>query len=517
MKFTVICDTLLIALFGTAICLPLIKADFCGGGCSATENRYLSEFPKMFDDNREFRGPVLKGEFEEWINDNAFGREFFYTVNTKLNLKLFNLHNTNEIIYGKDQWIYLMNDRNIERIQNADSLQGEKRVLLEKNISNVSKIIQDHVGCYFQVNIIPCKSDIYPEYLPSVLKKVHQESSLDMYIDLSRQTTADINVLYHTMIKHKQEEPLIYYKANDSNHWNHLGAYYGYLEIMNQIKEKIPSIKVLSLNDFTVSEKQLDTVIAGEFYTSETDFDFELKEKRTAHENKNHFNEIGFFSADTWNSYNYYKNEDQSLPKAIIIGDSYTWMFLLPNLAESFSELYFIHAGGDKNHLNNILNFISPDIILVNGLTETVTDFFMNFDVKKINLNIPPKTADPKNLSYAFLDYINDDAVQDNNPTLFVDPDKTCITLHGWGLDILKNQLASSVIVEVENELYYGNYGNDRQIVADYFSNQELLKSGFDVAIDTKKVLQSGGFKLHIISNDGAYEYPPLMFNVYAK
>lgn len=32
MKFNLICDTLLIALFGSAICLPLVKADFRGGG-----------------------------------------------------------------------------------------------------------------------------------------------------------------------------------------------------------------------------------------------------------------------------------------------------------------------------------------------------------------------------------------------------------------------------------------------------------------------------------------------------
>lgn len=517
MKFNVICDTLLIALFGSAICLPLVKADFRGGGCSPAENRYLSEFPEIFDDSQEFRGDVLKDEFEEWINDNAFGREFFYTVNTKLNLKLFNLHNTDEILYGKDRWIYLMVDHNIERIQNADSLQGEKRILLENNINKISKIIQERVGCYFQVNVFPCKSDIYPEYLPSVLKKVSQESSLDMYTDLSRKTAADINVLYDTMIEHKQDGPLIYYKATDTNHWNHLGAYYGYLEIMNQIKEKIPSIKILSFDDFIVSEKQVDTTIAGEYFTSETDFNFELKDKRTAQEDKNHFNEIGFFSADTWNSYNYYKNENQSLPKAIIIGDSYTWMFMLPNLAESFSELYFIHAGGDKNHLNNILNFISPDIILVNGLTETVTDFFMNFNTDKIDLKLPSRTLDFKEQSYAFLDYINDEAIQNNNPDLFVNPDAACITLHGWGIDVLQNQLASSVIVEVGDHIYYGNYGNERQIVADYFSNQQLLKSGFDVAIDTKQALKAGGFKLHIISNDGTYEYPPISFNVYAK
>lgn len=46
MKFNVICDTLLIALFGSAICLPLVKADFRGGGVRLQKTGIFQNFRK---------------------------------------------------------------------------------------------------------------------------------------------------------------------------------------------------------------------------------------------------------------------------------------------------------------------------------------------------------------------------------------------------------------------------------------------------------------------------------------
>ena len=46
MKFNVVCDTLLIALFGLAICLPLVKADFCGGGVHLQKTGIFQNFRK---------------------------------------------------------------------------------------------------------------------------------------------------------------------------------------------------------------------------------------------------------------------------------------------------------------------------------------------------------------------------------------------------------------------------------------------------------------------------------------
>ena len=58
---------------------------------------------------------------------------------------------------------------------------------------------------------------------------------------------------------------------------------------------------------------------------------------------------FNFISQDQFQSYNYYKNPDDSLPKAVIVGNSFTWMFLLPDLSESFSELAFINVTDIEN------------------------------------------------------------------------------------------------------------------------------------------------------------------------
>ena len=58
----------------------------------------------------------------------------------------------------------------------------------------------------------------------------------------------------------------------------------------------------------------------------------------------------------------------------MIVGDSFTWMFLLPNLSESFSELAFINVT-DIDNLKTIIDKIKPDIVIEIGLDEEVYEF----------------------------------------------------------------------------------------------------------------------------------------------
>jgi hypothetical protein len=78
------------------------------------------------------------------------------------------------------------------------------------------------------------------------------------------------------------------------------------------------------------------------------------------------FERINYTSKDTWKSYRYYKNSDASLPRAILVGDSYVWQFLLNNVAESFSELVFIHYL-DLDQVNGLLTVIEPDVVMLMG------------------------------------------------------------------------------------------------------------------------------------------------------
>ena len=363
-------------------------------------------------------------------------------------------------------------------------------------------------GIIFAMNVFPFKPDIYPEYLPDGIMKVRDKSFLDIYADLSHTDEYDLNIDVDEFIKAKQNT-VIYSKAHDTSHWNNYGAYIGYIQIMQGIKKHIPDIKMLEKEDFIITPFEREITIAGELHTTETDYDFQLKTQRTAVSDKSFFDRIGFTSNDPWRSYNYYKNSDERLPKAVIVGDSYTWMFMLDNLAESFSELVFLHYY-DINNTDMICDIIDADIVVLAGLTETVytgVNIFQIIDEDSIT------TVKKTNQPYQYLDFVNGEILGSTN-NITVSNNISHIELEGWAVDCLANDTASKVMVQVGNEYYEANYGKPRESVVIYFQNDGWLNSGYTITLNAKEVIEAGKISIHVISQDGSYQYPPVRYTI---
>ena len=143
---------------------------------------------------------------------------------------------------------------------------------------------------------------------------------------------------------------------------------------MEEVKKHIPNIKILTEKDFNVTSVTKQTNTPWGFHTQEEDLQYSIIGGYHAISDKTFFNTFDFVSHDQFKSYNYYKNPDGSLPKAVIVGDSFTWMFLLPDLSESFSELAFINVT-DIDNLKTIIDKIKPDIVIEAGLAGNVYGF----------------------------------------------------------------------------------------------------------------------------------------------
>ena len=104
----------------------------------------------------------------------------------------------------------------------------------------------------------------------------------------------------------------------------------------------------------------------------EEDLDYHVKNSQSE-ELPDWFVSIGYQSSDQWNSYRYYKNEDETLPKILIVGDSYVWMFMLPWISESFSETVFIHKDDSENFVF-MLETLEPDMVVYAGLQNCVRE-----------------------------------------------------------------------------------------------------------------------------------------------
>ena len=108
------------------------------------------------------------------------------------------------------------------------------------------------------------------------------------------------------------------------------------------------------------------------------DLQYVLKVGYHAHSDLNFFTTFNFVTQDPYKSYNYFENPDNSLPKAVIVGDSMIWEFMLPNLSESFSKLIFIHFF-DMSNLDPIINIIKPDIVIMAARGPGVAETFATY------------------------------------------------------------------------------------------------------------------------------------------
>ncbi len=354
-------------IFLTAFCfilaIPLLFSDKVGGKISEAENRYLAPFPALT------LHAGIKSELEDWINDNAGGRNFLKTLYNDLDVNVLKTHYDGTNFY-QDDWVFLMNDAVTHRYLMHQETMGPDQ---QDSWVSAYKTVQDFL---LQKNISMCsvifphKSEIYEDQFKDLIIPVSEKGPADSFKEIEKEhPELHLRVLYDIFaIKTNEGEPL-YPKAYDSSHWNNQGAWLGYQELMKTIQEKCPGVQPLTEDDVTVSACELLKVYNGKKY-SENDLEYLVKNPSAA-EDPSWFTSIGYSSSDQWKSYRYYKNAEEDLPKILIIGDSYVWMFLLPWISESFSETVFIHQS-DSGNLQQMLDVLDPDIVAFAGLENTV-------------------------------------------------------------------------------------------------------------------------------------------------
>lgn len=420
-------NIVIVTLFCISIIFPLVFADKQGGKVSLQENRYLAKFPSIRLANGSFDYSSIK-KLGNWITDNAGGRDISFQIRDLLEYSSFHNFPLTDIVEGKQKWLYLVPSYGIADCTNSNKPTQSQIEYLQENFTRItSELISQDVQ--YTVMIWPNKCTIYPEYFPNTLTQVNDEPAI-MTLDneLSGKPKFDFATAYDTLISHKAERQ-DYYKAFDYSHWNQYGAFLGYTALMEQAKRHLPNLKILTEADFNILPTIKKTNFTWGFQTEEEDLIYTLKSGPHASSDLSFFNTFGFSSKDPWKSYNYYKNTDTTLPKAIVIGDSYVWEFLLPNLAESFSELVFLHYS-DMDYLDSLLNLIEPNIVMMAGLGPVSSYEFAKYsygDSQQLNatiINNDTPTEAAKGVPYQIKIEVRNIGTQ-----VWADADRICLSI----------------------------------------------------------------------------------------
>ena len=140
-----------------SVFMPFIKSD------TSTEKRKLSEFPKIKTDSGKINFQYFD-EFETYFSEHFAFRQSLVTLDGYFKSKVLGTSSNNDVIVGKDDWLYY--GETVNDFLNIGTLSNRGI----NNIKNNLEIINDYCNqnnVKFVFMVAPNKNSIYPEYMPS--------------------------------------------------------------------------------------------------------------------------------------------------------------------------------------------------------------------------------------------------------------------------------------------------------------------------------------------------------------
>lgn len=330
-------DAVLIALFLALLFLPLAD-DLLGldPAPPLDENRTLAACPRAPSSAQELA--AFAAPFEAYFNDHFGFRNSLLRLHSLATVYAFGVSPTPMVAIGKEGWLYLAKEE--LDYQRADRPYSAQELATWQHTLEVRRDWLAARGCRYLVVVVPNKSTIYPEHLPDSARRIGKTTRLDQLLEhLRSHSDVDVLDLRPVLLEAKGSEPL--YFQTDS-HWNTLGAFVAYQEIVRRLGRWFPELEPLSRSSFRTrltpsTTKDLGAMVGADALFPETLVEFKAIAPRRAA--KAEVEIPGGLSQPPLRDRLYATEiDDPSLPRAVLFCDSFSTFFSV-FLSEHFRRI----------------------------------------------------------------------------------------------------------------------------------------------------------------------------------
>jgi len=347
----------------------------------AAENRRLASKPKLDIERLDY----FPKEYDAYFNDHFGFRNDLIIFNSGFRLNVLGISPFEKVAKGKEGWLfsakeYLVDYRAKQLFTNSDLEKIAKALEYRKDWCNKQDI-------KFYLAVAPGKPSIYEEYLPSFLRRVHGISRYEQLKNyLSENSTFELIDLQNSMITNKTND-LLYYKTDP--HWNSMGGFFAYQEILNTIQMDFPQLSILKLDDYSLSYDSIPgrnlarmLNMPEEYPDIEVMLSPKFETKATWGKKENYIIPEDFYYKKEYEIVKYVPGSNQ--PKIMIIRDSFI-NALIPYIDETFSRTVYIWDNW-KYQLNKpIVENEKPDVLLILLVEKNLINLLENIDNIEIN------------------------------------------------------------------------------------------------------------------------------------
>jgi hypothetical protein len=313
--------------------------------------------------------PIFKSGISIRTFENTFlGHEklieAFNTLRIRLGDRVFP-----NVIIGKNGWLYYTAAKTMNEYQGSNPYTPDEMKEVGGSWDALAVQLKQK-GIKLVVLIAPDKNTVYPEYLPSQIKRIGPQSRLDQFVEYMQNhgKTTVIDIRPDLIEASKTEQ--VYYKTD--THWNPRAEYIAYAKIMSVLSRRFPELVIHPYSDYEIVHGGLVTFgiprILGTPRIQE-----EYWSLRPNFETGTTTSEIPL-SDENLTSVRFSVNQNQNLPSMLIYHDSFL-VGVVPLLEPHFKQVTSIPNTPVPGIWNiHWVDQVHPDIVIIEGVERYINE-----------------------------------------------------------------------------------------------------------------------------------------------
>ena len=339
-----------IYIFFIILLLPILFINLKKEQISEIDNESIPEISSVNDIN----------SLENFLVKRIGFRTSIIRLYTKINNSIFNKMIHPLYDYGEDNYVFFKMENEVLDYDYLDTY----ALLIKK--------MQDYVqerGSYFLYLINPTKKSVYKEYLP----KGYTFNDTRLKYLKNKLDELQINYLDNTdFLIEKASEYNVFNKQYDAGHWNDYGAFFGFSNLYNKLRNDGLDVDLLKIDDYTIQYEKQTTLPVSEFQIDEDVPVFNLKNVEYVVE------ELNDIKINASHSYALKTINANAKTDVLFFRGSY-FNSKEKFIANNFRNAYYIHNyvnAIDFDYYYNLSN--CPKLVIFDGVEYAIKDGYYN-------------------------------------------------------------------------------------------------------------------------------------------